>query len=134
MGWFEYSDMSKDDIAWISLMGGYFMMFFLVIPFLFFDNDQGCDWIASIWGQCHRSRRAEQIYVGTALLFSVAGAVVWLVMIDEDRTNNMLAMCSLLALIRLIILATVLDLFVTPKPHTPFYAGSNSRVQVICTF
>ena len=125
MSGYVYHD---NDIAWISLWGGYGVAFALLFPFLFFDTDQGCDWIAYIWSQCHRSRRAEQLYIGLAMAFAIAGPIVWRYFKTEVHGNT-LAMCSLLGIIRVTLLATILDMFVVPKPHPLFYSGSCARAK-----
>jgi len=122
----EVADYTSDDWAWTSLWVGYAIAFALVFPFLFFDTDQGCDWVAYIWAQCHRSRRAEQLYIGVAMAFAIAGPIVWRYLKDEVHENT-LAMCSLLGIIRVVLLATILDMFVAPKPHPLFYGGSCAR-------
>ena len=99
---------ANNDYAWSSLAIGYVVCFVMLFPFFLFDYDQGCDWLASIWSCCHRSRRSEQVYVGIAITFAVAGPMAWCWWLDDtpvpivgNFTNpiptNTLATCSLLS-------------------------------------
>jgi len=114
----------KDDESWYFLYFSYGFGILMLLPFLLLDYNQGCDWFAWFWAQCHRSRRTEQLYLVVAVGIPALGGICWKYAHSSPKG---MSNCNLYFLLRCVACILMVDIFVSPGAHAKFYDGDSGR-------